>query len=792
MFWSRVSRFILQNRVLLVALTLLATAFMGWQGSQVQLSYELARFLPNSDPDYALYQQFKARYGEDGNVMAIGVETDAMYRLGFFNDWYKLNRRIRQIDGVKDVVSNANLFTVVRDDSLQRFRFKPLTPQSPTTQATLDSLRQSIRQLPIYREFVQDSAERTHLMAITFDPSRVNTKGRIGMVREIEAIARQFGETHKLTMHLSGMPYIRTEFTAKVSSELVLTIGLALAVTGLILALFFRSIPIVLAALFVVCIGVVISLGYTVLFDYRITVLTGLIPPLIIVIGIPNAIFLLNRYQEELSRGHSKIAALTIAVEKVGETTFFANITTSIGFFVFYFTNSPILVEFGIVAALSIMTTYATSLVLIPAIFSYLPTPSEQQRGHLQSGWLTAFLNWVNQLVHHRRGLIYGVVAATVCVGTIGLLRIVAVGYVVDDLPKDDPIYADLKFFEQHFKGVMPFEVAIDAGRPGRALTPQTLIKIRRLEREFANYPEFTRPISIVEAIKFFYQAYRGGDPRFFVLPPALELQKLATYSPQLTGTENAGAASGFKAYLDSSKRYTRISFQTADVGNVRLKQLVAELKPRADSIFNLDAETGQRVALGDQYKVSLTGNSLIFARGNDYLVQNLIESTLLAILLVSIIMVILLRDLRLSLIAILPSIVPLLITAGIMGYAGIHLKPSTILIFSIAFGISSDGTIYFITKYRDELRNHPSMSLGQAVTITIQQTGISMFYTAMILFAGFAIFTASGFQGTKSLGLLVSITLLMGMASNLILLPAFLLSIDRKRQQRALSINDN
>lgn len=784
MFWHKISVFILKNRILLALAVLLCTVFMGYQASQIQLSYELAKILPKSDPDFQLYEGFKARYGEDGNVMVLGVETDKMYQLGFFNKWYDLNQRIKAIKGIKDVVSNANLYNIIRDDSTEKFRFVSLVPRKPTTQQTVDSTRATIASLPFYEGFVQDSAagatgKGAHLMAITFDQSDLNSQSRIDIVRQIREAARVFEKENGLIVHLSGMPYIRTEFTAKVSNEMILFMGLAFLVTALILLYFFRSLTVVVAASMVVSLGVVWAVGYMVLIGYKITLLTGLIPPLIIVIGIPNAIFLLNRYHEELNKGRRQLEALSIAVEKVGETTFFANVTTSVGFFVFYFTNSPLLLEFGLVASLGIMSTYLVSLILIPIIFSYLPVPSEKKRGHMDRRRITGFLSWVNNIVAHRRTVIYWFIAGAVLFGVVGMLRVKAIGFVVDDLPKNDPIYTDLKFFEQHFRGVLPFEVNIDAKQAGRVLTPQTLTKIRLLQREVAKHPEFTKPLSIVEALKFFYQGYRGGDPKYYILPPALELNKLATYAPQMKGSENR-----FKGFLDSTRRYTRVSFQMADIGTVRIKQLIADLQPKADSIFNVDASTGQRVVPEEQYDVRITGNSVVFTRGNDYLLTNLAESTALAILLVCGIMIILLRDVRLSLIAILPSIVPLIVTAGLMGYFGINLKPSTILIFSIAFGLSSDGTIYFITKYRDELRN-PSTSIAQAVSRTIRFTGLSMFYTAIILFAGFAIFTASTFQGTVALGILVSITLLMGMASNLILLPAFLLTVEKRRSRK-------
>lgn len=796
MFWNRVALFILANRVALLVLVLLGTLFMGFQASRVKLSYELAKILPVTDPEYQRYEAFKSHFGQDGNVMVLGIETapasrDSMYRLGFFNDWYTLSQTIKRIGGIKDVVANANLYDIVRDDSAQTFRIVPLVPRPLTTQAGVDSVRDRMARLPFYRGLVQDSSGRAHLMAVTFDQKELNTKNRIAIVRRVEVIADSFGTAHRLPVHLSGMPYIRTEFTAKVSQEMFLFMGLAFLVTALILFYFFRSLTVVLTALAVVAVGCIWATGYLVMLGYDITLLTGLVPPLIIVIGVPNTIFLLNRYHEELNRpgpatnseGRNKLAALTIATDKVGETTFFANVTTSIGFFVFYFTASPLLLQFGLVAAFGIMITYVVSLVLIPISFSYLPTPSPKQRGHLDRRQINRFLAWVDQLVHHRRTAIYTFIAIATALGILGALRIDAIGYVVDDLPKNDPIYTDLKFIESRFKGVMPFEVSIDTGRPGRVLTPQTLTKIRLLEREFNKHSEFTRPLSLVEAVKFFYQSYRGGNPKYYALPGALELSRLAAYLPkQQPGAKSSNTASNFRAYLDTTRRYTRVSFQMPDVGTVRTTQLLNELQPKADSIFNIDRATGQRVAPAEQYDVRITGNSVVFTKGNDYLLKNLAESTLLAIALVSVILIILLRDVRLSLIAIVPSVVPLIVTAGIMGLFDIHLKPSTILIFSIAFGISSDGTIYFITKYRDELRSG-KLTVDQAISHTIRYTGLSMFYTAMILFAGFAIFTASTFQGTVALGILVSITLLMGMASNLILLPAFLTTVDKRRK---------
>lgn len=551
--------------------------------------------------------------------------------------------------------------------------------------------------------------------------------------------------------------------------------GLAFLVTTIILYLFFKSIRVVFYSIAVIIIAVIWAVGLIALFGYKISILTGMIPPLIIVIGIPNSIFLINKYQEEYLRIGNKREALFISTEKIGKTTFIANVTTFIGFFVFYFTGSPLLLEFGLVAAIAVISTWAISLILIPTIFSYVADPKPKHVRHLENKRISKILKKIDFFVHNRRTATYWVVVIIVGISFYGATKIKAIGFVVDDLPEKDPIYADLKFVEKNFKGIVPFEVMVDTKEDNGVFNPVILTKIKVLQREFSKYPEFTKPLSIVEGLKFVYQGYRGGDPKYFVLPPAMELQKMAEYVKGTGKGENM-----LSAFLDEKKQKTRISFQSTDVGTVRMREMFTALQAKADTIFNFDKESSQWKPKEQQVDVKLTGNGVVFTKGNDYLLGNLGESTLLAIILVSMVMASQFLNFRTVMISTIPSIIPLIITAGIMGYFGIPLKPSTTLIFSIAFGIASDGTIYFLTKYKEEILKGKSIS--QAVSETIKYTGISMFYTAIILFFGFGIFVASGFKGTVFLGLLVSITLLIGMISNLILLPCFLMTLDKKQ----------
>jgi len=763
------ARIILRYRLVTLIILLGITGMMGYMATKVKLSYEAARILPPEDSTFTEYKSFKQKFGEDGTVMVIGFRSDSLWDQSVLASWYDLSNDIKNIEGIQEVVSVARAFQVIRNDSLRKLEFKPILSSRPETQAEADILRTQIDNLPFYKGLLYNDSTNATVMAITFDQDKINTKGRIEIVGQIREMSDQFAAKHNIDLHYSGLPYIRTAVSQKILSEMKMFMFLALMVTAMILLLFFRSFYAVLFPMLVVILGVVWSFGTLHLFGFRITILTSLIAPLIIVIGIPNCILLLNKYQQEYSKHKNKIKALARSIYRIGHSTFFANVTTSIGFMVFAFTHSDVLIEFGITAAINVMLVYLISLVLIPIVFSYLPAPTSKQIRHLERKSLNRFLGRIDRWVHAYRPRIYLIVGSIIVISIIGMMRIKSVGYVVDDLPKKDVIYRDLKFFESNFRGVLPFEISVDTRKAKGAVELSNLYKFNRVQKILANYPEFSEPVSIVEGIKFSYQGLRDNEPKYYIVPNFQELSRLSSYADDARGNQRM-----FRSILDSTQQVTRISFQVADIGSVKMKTLLDEIRPRIDSVLP-----------PDKYDVKLTGNSIIFLKNNDYLLLNLKESVMLAILLIGLVMAALFMSLRMVVIALIPSMSPLLLTAAMMGFFDIALKPSTILIFSIAFGIASDGTMYFLTKYRQELRKYGG-SISKTVSLAIFETGPSMIYTAVILFAGFFIFTASSFGGTSALGVLISVTLLIAMLSNLIFLPTLLLSLEKRIITRA------
>jgi predicted RND superfamily exporter protein len=766
--WKKLAQFILANRISLLVLLLASTVFMAWQASKVRLSFNAGKVLPLTDSAYIDYNTFKKTFGEDGSVMVVGIQSDSLFSPGLFNDWLKLSTEVQKIEGIKQVLSIGQLSVLEKDTLQQKFTARPLAAGPVANQQALDSIKQELNQLPFYKDLIYNPKTKATVMAITFADSVLNSAKRIGVIQSILDKSKQFSSTHQVALHYSGLPYIRTVISKKISEEFALFIGLSIAIGALILYLFFRSFAAVFYPVLVVLVGVVWSLGTLVLFGYDITLLTGLIPPLIVVIGIPNSILLINKYHTCLALEGDKIKALQYVISRVGITTFIANLTTAIGFGVLYFTNSELLMQFGSVAAINVMATWVISLIFIPIIFSFLPVPHTKHTSHLSSPKTTKLLAFLDRLAHQKRNLIYVATLLVLVVSFIGIYRIKINGYVVDDLPKNDAVYKDMSFFSQNFKGILPLDISVDTRRKNGVMNLSVINKMNRLQDLISAHPEFSRAVSLVEVLKFSSQTFYGGDTTFYRLPNELEKNFILGYA----SNSGKGNSNLVKNFIDSNRQVTRLSFQMADVGSDKMNKLINELEPQIDSIFN-----------PKRYHVELTGSSIIFIKGTNYLVKNLRDSLILAVLLIALLMWGLFRGFRMILISLIPNIVPLIITAGIMGFAGIPLKPSTILIFSIAFGIASDQTIYFLTRYRQELRT-TNWTISQIVSDTIKETGLSMIYVALILFFGFGIFTASSFGGTVALGLLLSITLLVALISNLTLLPALLLSLEKRKQK--------
>ncbi len=764
-FWAKIARIILRNRILILLILAITTFFMSMQWDNMRFSNSQANLLPDHHPVNIEYQAFLEQFGEEGNVIVMAVKDSNLYTPEKFNRWNKLSKQLGAFPEVDFVLSTDNLQELVKDTIKQEFVMQPFLKKAPETKKEVDSATHHLfNNLPFYDNLIYNKKSHTIRSVIYLDKDIVNTSVRKDFILEdLSTLVANFEKETGLDVRISGMPYIRTMNSQNIIDEIGKFILAALGVTSLIFFFFFRSFRATIISMFVVIIGVMWAFGILGLLQYEITVLTALIPPLIIVIGIPNCIFLINKYQQEVKKHGNQALSLQRVISKIGNATLMTNVTTASGFATFIITDSKLLKEFGIVASINIIGIFVLSLLIIPIIYSFMSLPKDKHLKHLNTKWIETFVSWMERIVRERRISVYIVSIMLLVASIIGIYQIDISGSPIEDMPKKADFFKDIRFFEEEFDGIMPVEIVVDTKRPKGVLKPSTLKKMDELGTVINDIPELSRPVSVVDLVKYSKQAFYSGIPKYYQLPTSQENTFIMDVARK--SADNGNMLSSF---VDSTGQVARITTYMKDVKTSRMENIELKLEEHIAKIFP-----------ADRYEVSMTGSALLFLKGTKYLVKNLILSLALAIGLIALFMAYLFRSFRMIIISLIPNLLPLVITAGVMGFVGVPIKPSTILVFSIAFGISVDDTIHFLAKYRQELTVN-QWKIKKSVYAALRETGVSMFYTSIVLFFGFSVFVISNFGGTVALGALVSATLLFAMLANLILLPSLLLSLER------------
>ncbi len=767
--WAKITGFIIRNRIWFLAAIIAVTAIMGYKAREVSLDYNFPQVIPVTDPDYEYYQNFKKQFGEDVDLVIIGFSDKDVFRKEIFNAWYQLGNELKTINGVKSIASVASLVSLQKDTALRTFVLKPFITGPLQTQQQTDSLKAAFLDLPFYDGLFYNDSTGATLMAVKLDINTLKSKNRFSLIDEIESKGKHFAQQQNIQLHYSGLPYVRTIFATKIQQELNLFLIISVLVTSLILLIFFRSVYNVIFPLAIISIVIIWTLGFIVLLGYKLTLLTGLIPPLIVIIAVPNFIYFLNRYHTEFKKYNNKYVAIVRMMQNIARVIFLNNVTTAIGFGVLYFVDSPIMKEFGVVAFLMITSAYFATIILMPIIFSFLPEPSVKQTKYLDNRFMNIFVNGINWLVHKRRKSLYTVSVIIAVVAAIGLTRLNALGYVMDDVPDDDLLSKDLAFFEENFRGLMPFEITIDTRNRNGVMNTEMLGKIAQLQDSIEAIPEFSGSMSVADVGKYARQAFYNGSTSRYSLPSMRELSFMRSY---LKGMEMGKGGNLNLSVVDTGFQVARITAKMADAGSIR----VAEIRNKLDKDIN-------EIFGKNEIDYRFTGFSIVFLKGGDYLVEGLASSLISAILLIIVVISFLFPSVRLVVITLIPNILAILITAGIMGFFDIPLKPSTVLVFSIAFGIAVDASFHFLVTYRQDLMLH-NWDISKTITYALNQTGSSIIYTSFVLFFGFGIFCFSSFGSTIALGALTSITILCAMFTNIILIPALLLSFDKKSKK--------
>ena len=764
-FWEKISKIILKNRVLIVLSLLTATYFFTTHWDNIRFTYTEANLLPATHPENIKYKSFTDKFGEEGNLIVISVKDSTLFTIEKLNAWNDLSHSFKDHEDVSTVIAFGDLQKLKKNKSSRQFYIEPFIKDSISKESELELLKDEIfNNSPFYDKFLINSESKAVRTAINLKTEVVNTVLREQFVNNV-LLPRvsEFEQKYNLDVRISGMPYVRTKYSETIKAELGKFLILALIVTSFIFFLFFRSFRATLISIIAVSIGVMWTLGIVGILEYELTVLTAIIPPLIIVIGMPNCIFLINKYQHELNKHGDKSLSLQKVITKIGNVTLMTNVTTASGFATFITTDSKLLNEFGLVASLSILSIFILCLLIIPIVYSFLPKPDEKHLEHQNKKWINNLLNWMVSVVKTKRIEVYIISVILLALSIIGIYKIEISGSFIDDMPRNTEFFDDILYYEKEFNGILPLEIYIDSKRKKSITKLSTIKKMEIVENLITKFPELSRPISVVSLVKYSKQAFYNGNPKYYQVPTSQENSFILSYAKNSTSDVDL-----LNNFVDSTGQYTRITTFMKDMKIERMERIEEELNAEIEKVMP-----------SDRFEVFLTGKAYLFQKGTYFLVENLVWSLGLAVVLISLFMAYLFRNFRMIIISLIPNLLPLLITAGLMGFIGIPIKPSTILIFSIAFGISVDDTIHFLAKYRQELQEN-KWQVKKSVYNSVRETGLSMFYTSIVLFFGFSVFIVSNFGGTVALGSLVSGTLLLAMLSNLLLLPSLLLTLDK------------
>ncbi|MFN8437269.1 MAG: efflux RND transporter permease subunit [Cytophagales bacterium] len=768
MFWSNLANFVLRNKLTLLIIIALITIFMAWSARSLEISYDYLRIIPQNDPDLAYYQEFREKFGEDGNLVVVGIDDKKIRELSNFKEYQLACNKISAIEGINDILAFPKLKELKRNDSLEKFEFINIFPTQVSSQKELDTLIDKAYNQKIYEGQLFNQNNDALLIAISVNKNYANSKKRQEITSKIVEAFSHFNKKTNIQVHYSGIPYIRSIMTTEVSSELKIFLVLSIAISGIILFFFFRSWDAFIVPNILVLVVVVWTFGTIALLGYNITMLTGLIPSLMVVTGIPNFIYLINKYHQEYYKYKNKVLAISRIIKSIGVVTLMVNATTAVGFLVLANNDVTMLKEFGIVSGINIMLAFFISIILVPAVLMYLPAPTEKKLEHLKRSSMNNFLEWSLKIAQNNKTTNYVVTGLICLVSFWGIYKIKTVSFMVDDVPTSMSIVSDLKFFEEKFKGIMPYEIVINF--KNKKKLERSLKKIEELSQNLSKHKEISTPISITTLLKGTYQAYNYGDKNSYFLPGLMD----PFYKSAYLKSGNSSNAKLVRSFVDSTSTYVRISCKVADLGSIKIDSLSNNvIKPLVNQYFP-----------EDKYEVKYTGTTLLFTKGNNLLISSLYSSIVQSILFNAFLMAFLFTSVRMILITLVQNLIPLFITAGIMGFFGIPLKPSTAIIFSIVFGITVDNTIHFLAKYRYEIFNNKK-SKDEALKLSILDAGPSIIYTSIVLFFGFLIFAFSSFGGTQALGVLTSITLFTAMITSFTILPVLILSFDRGKNEK-------
>ncbi len=729
----------------IIGLFIVLAVLSGFSIFNLRFSFDFEQFFPTGDEDLEFFRDFIKEFETDDNYMLIAVKRDSgVFEQAFLEQFHDLSLRTRELP------------YVVESQSLTMFSYPIKTPFGITSIPAIHI--DEPERYPADRErllnderFVQNliSKDATSLVifmktinSIQLDQAREHMKALNDLMSEYD-----FEEYHYL-----GRPYFQTELVAMQIREITVSATVSAILVGLIMFFIFRKPIGIFVALASIGLGMLLFLGLLAALGRELNAMSALYPVLMIIVGTSDVIHIMSKYIDELQRGKDKPEAIWITIKEIGLATLLTSITTAIGFSSLMTSRILPIRDFGLNAALGVMVAYVTVILFTTALLSFFRAEQIIKLGRGHAFWHNAMDKTYFFTLNHRRGIVSGSLI-TLVIFAIGISRINTNYNIIGNMPRGKKITEDFKYFEKQLTGFRPVEFAIYTQEGYEADDFEVLHQIDTLENHLRSIPAFQGIGSITAVYKSINQMMRNNRPEAYRLPENKaqyeRYQKMAEQLPKM----------GVNILVSKDRKKARITSRVQDLGADTLKHLGNRIDDWIAN--NLDSTV---------VKVQRTGTGLIIDKNAEYVRRSLLQGLGMAILIVSLLMALLFRNLRMLLIALIPNLLPLLLAGALLGFLGIELEAGVAIVFAIIFGIAVDDTIHFLSKFK--LVRNKGVELEAAIRITFLETGKAICLTTIILFFGFMVMLFSIHPPSVTIGLLISTTLISALIGDLLLIP--------------------
>lgn len=727
----------------------LLVGLSAWQAFSIRFNYDFESFFPEDDEVLEFYDFFRQQFEPDDNFVLVGLPAAS----GAFQDSFllRVDAFTREADSViPHIVSAQSLTTlskplVVAGNPVAIPMVNPMRPE----RLAADSMKIMQDERLVGRLVSSDGRALAFVLT---------TERRLSLSDAYEmrdALWRQLDKYGFTTYHIAGRSYYQSVLADKAKEEFILYAGISALIIFVVFILLFKKFWGVTIAMISVLTGMALFIGLLGAWGRDLDPMSNLFPILMIIVGISDVIHIISKYIDEQNKGIDRNRAIRITIREVGMATFLTSATTAIGFTSLLSSNIPPIRHFGYTAAIGVFIAFGTVILLTPALISRFHVQQIIRIKHKKSYW-DKWMQWMYVFTWKQRKAIgWGaVVFVVICI--VGIANISTDTHLSNAFPRYDSVRDDFQFLETRFNGVRNLEVAILPAEDRSLHDREVLTSIASLEAHLTTYPALSNPISPATIYKSMNQGMHGDNPEFYRLPETdSDFRKINRWVKK--------APASMDNILESADgRYGRLTLKYTDVGSDSGKVIRASIEQwMADHVDTSVA------------RFTVTGTALLFDKNSDYLRSSMIEGLGLAFLVVSLLMALLFRNLKMIIISLVPNIIPLLFSGALIGYLGIELDAATSIIFAIAFGIAVDDTIHFLSKFR--LERSKGQTTRGAVRTTFRESGKAITLTTLILFLGFSILATSSYPPTFYVGLLVGITLVSALIADLLLIPVLI-----------------